>query len=119
MDCPNDKVFTRVCRFITPGDVSVLQDKKKEKMIAAEAILLQIHELALTMKLSDQDRIVHVGRADCLIARVVMDKPVPFDDQDGVRRRDRLFQSCYRWRYCFHRFEPVAYSGRECSQGAC
>ena len=75
--CPQDKVHSHVCRYITNSEVNALQGPKKESMIEAEALLKAIRAVALKLDLPRQEQTKLLGKADCLIAKIVLDKSVP------------------------------------------
>jgi len=71
---PSQYVFSRMCRFITKPDIQSLQGNNKDKMIAAEKILVKCRKLTENASISDGDRIAFFGKLDTSVVRFVFGK---------------------------------------------
>ena len=78
--CPHRFVKSKVCKYISDVEISNLGNRIGE-LREAESILVQVWKLAEEMEplIPKHQFVIIMGRFDCLVARVLLKKPLPED----------------------------------------
>lgn len=86
--CPQAKVCSKVCRFVSASDINALQSGRKGLMLQAEAILKKARELIAAADVDSHAATKFCGRLDTMIVRYVLGKPMveKFDSMEAIAR---------------------------------
>ena len=78
--CPSKYVRSKVCKYISDAEISSLGNRIDE-LLEAESKLVQVWKIGGEVEhlISKQQFVFIMGRFDCLVARVLLKKPLPED----------------------------------------
>ena len=89
LDCPPNKVFAGICRFVKDGNIQRLQSAKKADMMESNQHLKDFKAFVKRVGVDRQTYTAQTGLADCVVARLVLELPCSAD-YDNLTVRQAL-----------------------------
>lgn len=71
LDCPENKVYEGICKFVKDTTINALAGSKKAVMIECNQHLKDFKKFARSLGLPDRSYVMYTGLADCTCARIV------------------------------------------------